>query len=195
MSLSLNELSPLDCPSSFAAEFVDTLDGDTWTELGVEIEGTRCERRPTISGRRSERARLGGSVRVTDPCRAATVLGPWFPWSAVHPRRGSGCRQGGPWSEAGVETECGAYRTDMANGGKHRERASLTCEIVPGSPVSSKRLCGNNCGNISGCRALIPAISYKYEVAYTPIPSASYTFLPCLNNFPSSPFLGINVYQ
>ena len=36
---SLNELPPLDGPSCFVAEFVDIPDGDTWTELGVEIEG------------------------------------------------------------------------------------------------------------------------------------------------------------
>ena len=47
----LNELPPLDGPSCFVAEFVDILDGDTWTELGVEMERTRWERRPTVPGR------------------------------------------------------------------------------------------------------------------------------------------------
>ena len=52
MPPSLNELPPLDGPSCFVAEFVDILDGDTWTELGVEMEGTCWERRPTVPGHR-----------------------------------------------------------------------------------------------------------------------------------------------
>ncbi len=47
----LDELSPLDHPAGCVAEFVGALDGEDRTELGVEIEGSRWERRPTIPGR------------------------------------------------------------------------------------------------------------------------------------------------
>ena len=59
----------------FVAEFVDILDGDTWTELGVEMERTRWERRPTIPRALFSVRLTGGGIRVTvsadlQPCWA-----------------------------------------------------------------------------------------------------------------------------